>query len=342
MFQVNKRSLIASFILAFLFFIVVTAKLPYYIYKPGAADELTDMVEVNHGYDSEGAFHLVTVSGGRATPLEYIWAKFASYREILPLEEAIPEGFTDEAYRFFQLKMMEDSKAASKVVAYEAAGKKVDIIFNGVYVLQTIPHMPAEEVLEVGDRIFAVDGREVKEAKDLTSYVEKKNVKDIVSLTIERDERIEEIDVMIDNFPEGNGNRGIGIQLLAEKSVHVEPKVNIKSGNIGGPSAGLMFALEMHNQLVEEDITKGYRIAGTGELAFDGSVLRVGGVDKKVIAANRKGVDIFFAPYEAGAKESNYEVAKQTADEINADMEIVPIDSFDEALDYLNQLEPND
>lgn len=339
MFRVNKRSFFISFLIVLSFFFIVTAKLPYYIYKPGAADGLSHMVEVDFGYESMGEYHLVTVSGGRATPLEYVLAKFSTYHDVLPIEEALPEGFTDEEYRYYQLKMMDDSKTASKVVAYEAANETVDITNNGVYVVQTIVGMPAEDLIKIGDRIVAVDDIDVQEPANLIEYVETKSIEETVRLTIMRDEQVKKVDVMIDYFPENKDKQGIGIQLIADKSVNVEPKVNIKSGNIGGPSAGLMFALEIHNQLTEEDMTKGYRIAGTGEIDFSGNVLRVGGVDKKVIAAARKGIEIFFAPYEQGNPDSNYELAKQTAEDIKTEMQIVPVDTFAEALDYLGQLE---
>lgn len=323
----------------FAIFFIVTARLPYYIYKPGAADGLSEMVEVDLGHASAGEFHLVTVSGGRATPFEYVMAKMSSYQEVLPIEEALPEGFTDEEYRYYQLKMMEDSKIASKVVAYEAADARVEIKSTGVYVVQTIENMPAEHVIEVGDRILAVDEVDVKEPKDLIDYVNSKAVDEKVRLTLKRNDQLLEEELVVAYFPENKEQLGIGIQLIADRSVHVEPQVNIKSGNIGGPSAGLMFALEIHNQLIEDDITKGHRIAGTGEIDIDGNVLRVGGIDKKVIAAHRKGIDLFFVPYEQGREDSNYEIAQETAEAIKTEMEIVPIDSFVEALEYLNQLE---
>lgn len=339
MFRVNKRSLFISLIVVFAIFFIVTARLPYYIYKPGSADELSEMVEVDLGHSSAGEFHLVTVSGGQATPLEYVVAHLSTYQEIMPIDDALPEGFTDEEYRYYQLKMMEDSKIASQVVAYESAKAKVEVKSSGVYVVQTIPDMPAEGIVEVGDRIIAVDHVEVKEPDDLIEYVNDKSVNENVQLTIKRDDQLLEKKVEISYFPKDKTQYGIGIQLLAERSVRVEPQVDIKSGHIGGPSAGLMFALEIHNQLVEEDMTKGYRIAGTGEINFDGEVLRVGGIDKKVIAAHRKGMDLFFVPYEQGRKDSNYEIAKKTAEKINTNMEIVPIDTFEEALEHLHQLE---
>jgi PDZ domain-containing protein len=92
--------------------------------------------------------------------------------------------------------------------------------------------------------------------------------------------------------------------------------------------------------LTDEDITKGYSIAGTGEVDYEGNVYRVGGVDKKVVASDNQGIDIFFAPNENGNEESNYDIALEKAEEIGTDMEIVPIDNVEEAITHLQSLEP--
>jgi PDZ domain-containing protein len=96
-----------------------------------------------------------------------------------------------------------------------------------------------------------------------------------------------------------------------------------------------MFALEVYNQLTEEDLTDGERIAGTGTIDEQGGVGPIGGIDKKVVAADNENIDVFFAPASDMASPSNYEIAKQTAENIGADMEIVPVESLDEALNYL-------
>src|SRR5699024_9209722 len=99
------------------------------------------------------------------------------------------------------------------------------------------------------------------------------------------------------------------------------------------------FSLEIYNQLTESDVTKGYNVIGTGEVDFEGNVLRIGGVDKKVVAAHKSGGDIFFVPNEGGHEESNFNEAKKVAEDLQTEMEIVPIDHFDDALEYLKALE---
>ncbi|GAQ18821.1 Lon protease [Oceanobacillus picturae] len=336
----TKKQIITLIIVVVIAYFIAAFKLPFYIYKPGGADALNPIVSVEEGYQSEGDMHLVTVSGGQATPIQYVWAKLLPHHQILPIEEVRPEGISDDEYMHAQLQMMENSQEASTVVAYEAADKEITIDYNGVYVVSVVEGMPAEGKLEMGDRIIGIDGVDVKEADDLISYVESKNADDTIEVEFVRDEETQFKEIQLQTFSDTENKIGIGIQLVTDRSVSVDPTIEFSSGSIGGPSAGLMFSLEIYDQLTEEDITRGYEIAGTGEIDYDGTVYRIGGIDKKVVAADKEGVDIFFAPNEEGREDSNYQVASETAEEIGTDMKVVPIDTFKDALDYLEKLEP--
>lgn len=337
--KMSKRFLITLLVFTFIAFIFITYETPYYIYKPGKADSLTEVVAVEAGYPSEGEMHLVTVSGIQATPFMYLIAKYHPHEEIVPLEEAIPDDVTDEEYRIYQLKLMDNSQQSARYVAYEAAGKTASIEFNGVYIMRVVKDMPAEGIVKVGDRIIRVDDQEVNTSKDLIEYLQTKSADSTIEVEIirEAEQFTEKINLV--SFPDDDDKVGIGIQLINDQEIIVDPPVEFNSGKIGGPSAGLMFSLEMYNQLTEEDITKGYMIAGTGEIDYDGSVMPIGGVDMKVVAAHKKGIEIFIVPNESGREGSNYEVAKQKAEEIKTDMKIVPVDNFEEALDYLKALD---
>ncbi len=85
----------------------------------------------------------------------------------------------------------------------------------------------------------------------------------------------------VKTIPNGNGRVGIGVSIVTERELVVDPKVKINSHEIGGPSAGLMFTLEIYNQLVEEDLTKGHEIAGTGTINEKGEVGPIGGINQK-------------------------------------------------------------
>ncbi|SET30009.1 PDZ domain-containing protein [Oceanobacillus limi] len=335
----SKKQIIFLVIVVAVALFLSSYKLPFYIQKPGGADELNPIVEVVNGFESEGDMHLVTVRGGQASPIQYMFAKLLPYQDVLPLHQVRPEGVSEEEYIQAQLQMMDSSQEKAIVVAYEAANGNISIEDNGVYVVSVLEGVPAAEILQMGDLIMAIDEIEIQRAEDLISYVENKKSGDTITVEFERNGEIHTEDILLSELEELDNNVGIGISLVTDRNVEVDPEVKFSSGRIGGPSAGLMFSLEIYDQLVEEDLTKGYEIAGTGEVDYEGNVMRIGGIDKKVIAADREGCDIFFAPNENGASDSNYELAKETAKEIETDMKIVPVDTFQDALTYLEELE---
>ncbi|WP_017471784.1 SepM family pheromone-processing serine protease [Amphibacillus jilinensis] len=327
------------YILFIIFLVVIfVLPLPYYIYKPGTADPLNDVVEVDNAYQSEGDLHLVTVRGGRATPIQLLIANMSPYEEIHHLDEVFPEGYDRDRYLQAQLQLMESSQEAAMVVAYQAAGEEIDIHYEGVYVVSILEGMPAEDELEIADKIIEIENVKIIDAEHLIEVVNQYQVGDELTFLVDRDGQQFETTIELVPFVEQPDQFGIGIQLVTNREVDVVRSVEFASGDIGGPSAGLVLALELYDQLTPEDLTKGLQIAGTGEIDYDGNIYRIGGVDKKVIAADREGCDIFFVPNEQGSHDSNYNLAKETAEAIGTDMDIVPIDHFNEALDYLEQL----
>ncbi len=333
-FKVSKKRLIALFSIIIIFSFISLYKLPYYIYTPGKAADLEEIVKVENGYASEGSIHLLTVGGRPATPLLFAIAKIMPHHDIIPSKEARPHGISDEDYLKSQLSLMENSQEAALVVAYDTANADIDITYNGVYVLGVIEGMPASKVLEVGDLITKINNQEISEAKDLMTYIESLDEKNEIEINFERENKTYKKKVELEKFP-NEDKVGMGIQLITNREVEVNPDVKFSSGNIGGPSAGLMFALSIYNQLSEDDFTSGLKIAGSGQLDYEGKVLPIGGIDKKVIAADKKSIDILFAPAIQTNGISNYDEAKETANEIKSDIEIVPVETFQDVLDYL-------
>lgn len=312
--------------------------LPYYITKPGMAQELSPIIEVEGGYEEKGSLMLTTVRMGKATPLAYALAHIQDFQEIYPVEDIRQEGESDADYTYRQLHMMETSKESAILVAYRHAGKEVVFKNHGVYVMSIIPGMPAEEILKVGDRVYKVDGKEMETSEEFVAYVTNKKIGDAVNVEFERDGENQKAAITIAAFPQMKGKAGLGITLLTDREIVVEPDIKIDTEKIGGPSAGLMFSLEIYNQLTREDITKGYEIAGTGTIDDEGRVGRIGGISQKVVAAANSGAEIFLAPNERGAKGSNYREALDAAEKIDTEMKIVPVDTFDEAVQYLKTL----
>jgi Lon-like protease len=335
----KKRIYLVAFSIGAIMAVLLTfIKLPYYVTMPGTAQKLDPLVHVKGGDQDDGDFMLTTIRMGRANVISYALAKVRKYYDLYPVEAIKQQGESDEEYTLRQLHMMENSKQTAIAVAYEKAGKPITYKFLGVYVIRVLPDMPASQYLRPGDRIVAVDEKKLQSAEQFIEYVGQKAKGETVKITFERKGKKKTVQLALKPFPENPKRVGIGISLVTDSEIVTNPSVEIKSEEIGGPSAGLMFSLEIYDQLVEEDITKGYTIAGTGTINEKGEVGPIGGISQKIIAADKAGADIFFAPNEKGAKDSNYQEALKTAKDIGTKMKIVPVDTFDDALRYLQTL----
>ncbi|MGE6258636.1 SepM family pheromone-processing serine protease [Heyndrickxia sporothermodurans] len=333
-------------------FVVILAalsfyRLPFYVEKPGMAHELESIIQVENGYHDKGKLMLTTVRMGRANIYDYALAKIKKYEDVVPLKEVRDEKQTEEEYNVYQLYLMESSKNNAIQVAYKKAGKSYQFNYKGVYVLDVYPNMPAAKVLKAGDRITKVDDYTFESSEKFTRYVQNKQAGDQIKITFVRDKQENTTNLRLAKFDDAKGKVGIGIGLVDDRELIANPPIKVNTESIGGPSAGLMFSLEIYNQLTKEDITKGYSIAGTGTIDPDGTVGRIGGIDKKVVAADKEGAKIFFAPDDEITPEmkkaypnieSNYKEALKTAKDIGTKMKIIPVKTFEDALAYLETL----
>ncbi|MGJ9381299.1 hypothetical protein CR203_02305 [Salipaludibacillus neizhouensis] len=339
----SNKSFIKWGILFAILIVVNFVQLPYYFTVPGEAKVLSDVIEVEDANDYEGTFMLTTIRMGQANTVNYIWSLLSDRRELIPEDQVRPEGETDDQYQHRQIMMMTGSQELAVLVAYEQAGKEAYFENYGVLVSSIIPNMDADGKLEIGDRIIAIEGEEVLEVETLFDILGELEIGEDVDITIEREDETEVVNLTVNQFPEEldpEGERGgIGIaNPVTDRMLINEPEIEIDADQIGGPSAGLMFTLEIYNQLIEEDITHGLDIAGTGTISEDGTVGRIGGIEQKIYAADNVEADVFFAPNEFGAEGSNYEIALETAESLGTDMEIVPVNTFTDALEYLEGL----
>ncbi|WP_246940246.1 SepM family pheromone-processing serine protease [Bacillus pinisoli] len=338
----SKNKKIALFIFATIVVVGLNIiKLPYYLNMPGDAYELSPIIEVDGGDAAEGKFMMTTVgvSRGKVNVLTYLWAKVAPYYELIPAERMRVHGETDQEYFYRQLHMMDTSQNVAIAVAYELANRPVEYKYNGVFVMSVIEGMDAKGKLEVGDRIFEVDNKPLLSSEEFIEYVGNLEKGDQVELSIEREGEVMKKQIIISPFPTEPTKTGVGISLVTDRDIDVQPEVKIDTNAVGGPSAGLMFTLEIYNQLTEGDLTKGYKIAGTGTMSYEGVVGPIGGIVHKIVAADKAGADYFLAPSEQGATDSNYTDAVHTANELGTDMKIIPIDTLDDAIRFLQSVE---
>lgn len=324
--------------------------LDYYISKPGGAYELSPIVEVeNQDVDDKGELRLLTIALSKATPATFLYQLWRDPEHLMEANQIRREDEDDEAYEVRQLKLMSNSQINAIQVAYEQTGNDYTLTNNGLFIYSVVKGSPADGKLRPGDRITAVEGQEEISESILQELLATKEVGDTLELTIQRDGKSRQVAITLGRIPEIPGRPAVGISYQQDQQIETEREVVFQSDEIGGPSAGLMFTLEIMNQLVEEDLTKGYRIAGTGEILQDGTVGRIGGVDLKVIAAADENVDFMFAPDDELSDEllasnpdleTNYQTAIRTAEEKNLDIEIVPVKTIQDALNYLEKLPP--
>jgi PDZ domain-containing protein len=359
---VRKSRVIPSvFIGLVLIYVLFFMPLPVFIFQPGTADVIKPMVHVRTGDPEErGSFMLTTVKVSDASVIGYLAALVNPHEDIWLKSDIFRNGENEQEYSARQGIVMQSSQMNAIQAVYNRLKIPFHVQQDGVVILRTLPDYPAEKVLRAGDYIVKINDTPVKTSVDLNNYLKTKKQGDTVVLTYKRNGKEHTANVTLAALPaekDAGGNAisqeqraGLGIIPADVQSVKAEldeKQVTIKAGEIGGPSAGLMFALEIYNQLTPGDLTKGYRIAGTGTISPNGKVGSIGGIGHKVIAAERAGADIFFAPKDETAETAttsppakNYSDALKRAEEIHAGMKIVPVGSLDDALRYLAELPP--
>jgi PDZ domain-containing protein len=309
---------------------------PYMINQPGLAEEIKPMVSIPAADKEEkGIFMLTTVSVSYANLAMLATAQFNRNAEIVRKE---PDR-NEEEYETQQRYYMSSSQSNAIMAAYHLAHIDYDIVPEYVFIVGLFKAVTPKGEFHPGDIIRKVDGKPIGKFEDLSALLAEKKPGDQVSVQLERknkdlDERVELINISTDKKVV---KAGLGVSIGEVRKVEPaveDQEVKFVDTRIGGPSAGLMFTLEIYNQLTPGDLSKGYRIAGTGTIDEDGTVGEIGGVQFKIVAAERQHADIFFVPV------NNYNVAKAKADQIGSKMKLVKVQTAQEALEYLQQLEP--
>ena len=239
---------------------------------------------------------------------------------------------------------METSQNEAIYQAFKLAGKPVSLNYFGVYVLDVSKESTFKGILGLADTVTGVNGKTFESSKDLIAYVAKQNLGDKVTVQYLSNQQKKEASGKIIKL--SNGKNGIGIGLVDHTEVKTTIPVEFSTGNVGGPSAGLMFTLDILDQINQEDLRKGRMIAGTGTIEKDGSVGDIGGADKKVVSAAKDNAEIFFVPNNPIDKDylkkhpdakTNYQEAKAAAERIKTKMTIVPVRTVQDAIDYLRK-----
>jgi Lon-like protease len=300
-------------------------ELPLFVEGPGAPHDVIARIDIDGvpTYQPDGRILFTTVNVGRVNVYDAVWAGFDRDWQLVNEDLVVPSGFTDEEYNRVTLSQMDSSKIAAVVSALEGLTDYPLEHGRGALVYATQPGTPAHGRLFPGDVITAVGGETIEDTDELGSVIEAAAVGKTLRLEVEPVEGTGRAETVEVRAIEHRGRSMIGVYAVENFPF----EVTIESGKIGGPSAGLMWALGVTDLLTPGDIGGGRALAGTGGIRLDGRVIPIGGVWLKVLAAERAGADVFFVPRQ------NL-VEARTAD---ADIELVPVATLQDALDYLQR-----
>lgn len=289
-------------------------------------DKIVMIDEELQTYPTEGELYFTTIriNGGPGDSLslwEWLGAQLDDSVTLVPREQAFPENVTAEQVREQNSTLMQHSQQDAAVVAMRAAGQEVP---EDVVVAQVIVDAPADGVLHVDDEILTVEGERMSDTEAVRSRLQEVEAGQSAAMTLMRDG--EEITIDVPTvLDEETGRTIVGVYLAPRYQLPYD--VTITAGNVGGPSAGLMFSLAIYDELTPGPLTGGKTVAGTGALTGTGLVQGIGGITQKMHAAHAREVDLFLAPV------ANCDEVRQNTPE---GLVVVPVETFEEAVEVLD------
>jgi len=303
-----------------------------YIFLPDPAHPVAPLMRVQGGHDptGPGGIYFVDVFERRASMLESLFPSIRSGSTLVPASKIVPPGVSDTALRRADLREMSISQRVAAAVALRHLGYHVVAKPSGVIVDGVEPGVDAASKLQPADVIVAVNGTPTLSIAALRAQLARVHPGAHVALRVRRGGTLLTPTVRTIADPSNPRRALIGFQPAQAADIRLPLRVQVASGDIGGPSAGLAFALEVLEEL-GHNVDRGYRVAATGEIALDGTVAPIGGVKQKTIGAREAKADVFLVPAGDNATE-----ARRYAHGLR----IIAVQSFPQALRALATLPP--
>jgi len=329
---VRRVFAIVGSVLAALFVIALIAavfiRVPKVVISPGTAIPLDQQVVMVTGvptYDHRGELLFLTVSVSRDRPNVYR----ALYGWLHPDIDVYPEDqirgkepSADE--KRLDITLMEQSQDVAKVVALQKLGYDASLTPDGGLVLFVDPDGEAHDEIRLGDRITAIGGTATSDSGVVRRLIRARPPGDVVPFTVVRADKTQVVEVKLG---EKQGVAYAGIVTRTDFQAETPVDVEISTGPVQGPSAGLAFTLAIIDQMSPGNLTGAKFVAVTGEIFPDGSVGAIGGIRQKVLTAKSSGADFMIVPT------GDIEEAKKAAD----GFEVVGVDTLDDALAALRE-----
>jgi PDZ domain-containing protein len=326
---------VSALTLAALIAIAIVLPVPYVRVAPGPTYNVIgqvgglDVIEISGTtvYPTSGALDMTTVreSGGPRGGLTFVQAIGAWFSEsdaVVPQELLYRDEITAEELRERQALLFQRSERNAVAAALNYLGLPTRLT---PYIAAITPGAPADGVLQPGDVIVSVNEVVIDEPSQVADAIRNSPVGTSFDLGIIRNGQASTVTVQSAANPENPGNSFIGVEVGAFFRGDFDITLNLE--DIGGPSAGMMFALGIVDKLTPEDLTAGNTIAGTGTIQPDGTVGAVGGVRQKVAAARQGGAELFLlAPRQCPEIEGR----------VPSGLTVVPVETLSEAIGAIN------
>jgi Lon-like protease len=300
-------------------------RLPYYALGPGPARDVLTLIEVDGAttYGSSGHLVLTTVRFRQITPLAGLVAWLDPEQSIVAEEVLYPPGLTADEEERRATSEMDQSKIDAAYVVLAHLTEYPEEHPPGALVEQVGEGCPADRRLFPGDVIVRIDDEPVDSAEEASALIESVPPGRAIDLRVRAEGETTAVQVARGRCP------GIREPLLGISTLEPFPyEISFESDDVGGPSAGLMWALGLYDLLTTGDLTDGRTIAGTGTIDPDGEVGPIGGIPDKVVAAREAGADILLVP-----RGNLGELASVD----RGDLRVIPVDTFLDALAALGQ-----
>jgi len=324
-----------------------------YALTPASADAVNDRIvfgDLPDGverFETASDFHFVTVTSPSQSVLSWFAGRNDPAVDFLTEEDKFGVR-TPSQRREFNLQLMRTAEQEAQYVALTTLGYDVEITPGEVIVRDVLCKTPGEagecdewfpsdEQIDPADRILEAEGVTLESVEDLSAILADREPGDTIDLRIDRPgEGEEDVTVELSASPEDPDRTIVGFIPFDTRAISLPFEVDIRTDDIGGPSAGLAFTLAMIDELSPGDLTGPQDVAVTGTISLDGTVGAIGGLTQKVSAVHQNGMTVFLVPA-SQAELDDPERLQRLVDAGRGEVEIIPVATLEEALAVLEE-----
>jgi PDZ domain-containing protein len=292
---------VSAFLAVLLGALIALLPAPYVIYSPGPATNVLGSVggrrlisvTGHQTYPTQGALDMTTVEifggpGRRLSLLEVAQAWVSRTDAVVPERQVFPEGQTKQEVEKETAAEMTDSQEQATAAGLRELGMTVP---ETIRVAEVQPSAPVASVIRVGDVITGINGTPATDSNELREEITSLAPGTHVTVQVRRDGKAVDLSTTTTS---SDGRTVLGVGL--DPQFRFPVAVSFGTKDVGGPSAGMMFALGIYDLLTPGALTGGTKVAGTGTIDSRGDVGPIGGIQQKLVGARKAGARWFLAP----------------------------------------------